>query len=148
MLIPLLFHKTLSAFGVSLGRNWKYTDLCACSQQLFTKALTCAEHKNRHHDKLSLRKRPGKSPAFQAVNPEMSQWPKYAPSSPSGWIREHSGFCKGKFIKVQDSECPGHIYRPHSSQSETHLERHMLWGEGLANATNDKLESWRPEWQK
>lgn len=80
-------------------------------------------------------------PGHQAVNPGMSLWPTYPLSPSSGWIRECSGWCKGKFIKVQDSECPGHIYHPHPSQSETHLERHMLWGEEFANSTNDKLES-------
>lgn len=34
---------------------------------LSTKALTCREHKNRHHDKLLLRRRRGKSPACLAT---------------------------------------------------------------------------------
>lgn len=116
----LLFPRTLWLRYVPAW-NWKHTGLSACLQQLSTKALTCLEHKNRHHDKLLLRRRPGKSPACLATRRCVLGVPP-----PSRWIRQRSGWRMYRFIKVQDPECPSHIHHPHPPQAERHLQRQVL----------------------
>lgn len=76
----LLFHKDTQWLWCVPAWNWKHTDLCACLQQLFTKA--CLEHMSWAQKQTLWQITSGEEaqekpslPSYQAVCPGMSQGP-------------------------------------------------------------------------
>lgn len=77
---------------------------------LSTKALTCREHKNRHHDKLLLRRRRGKSPACLATG-------RCVLGCPSSLKTDQTTFWL-TYVQIYQST-RSRVSQPHSSSSSS-----------------------------